>query len=124
LISIVKHQYTFYKLLYEVTNKQLNFTMVDRLREQSVQSRRPKQKRVTAQKPLHPLIISNFTLFHEPKNRRPNISLTEIMENQQKVRQKVAVIEKLRRGGRRVRRPRIVVELYCDVTKSILQVGQ
>lgn len=43
------------------------------------------QRKVTAQKPLHPLIISNFTPFHEPKNRRPNISLTEIMENQQKL---------------------------------------
>lgn len=40
------------------------------------------QRKVTAQKPLHPLIISDFTPFHEPKNRRPNISLTEIMENQ------------------------------------------
>lgn len=65
------------------------------------------QKKVTAQKPLHPLIISDFTPFHEPKNRRPNISLTKITENPQKVGQKAVVIEKVRRGGHRpVRRPR------------------
>lgn len=43
------------------------------------------------QKPLHPSINSDFTPFHEPKNRSPNISLIEIIENQQKVRQKLIV---------------------------------
>lgn len=42
------------------------------------------------QKPLHPSINFDFTPFHEPINRSPNISLTEIIENQQKVRQKRA----------------------------------
>lgn len=43
------------------------------------------------QKPLNPSINSDFTPFHEPKNRSPNISLTEIIENQQKRAQKVVL---------------------------------
>lgn len=40
-------------------------------------------------------INSDFTPFHEPKNRSPNISLAEIIENQQKAGQKVVTIEKI-----------------------------
>lgn len=37
-----------------------------------------------SQKLLNPSINSNFTPFHEPKNRSPNIGFTEIIENRQK----------------------------------------
>lgn len=46
------------------------------------------QESSRTQKPLHPSINYDFTPFHEPKNRRPNISLTKIIVNQQKVGQK------------------------------------
>lgn len=36
------------------------------------------------QKPFHPSINSDFTPFHEPKNRSPNISLLKLKKTNKK----------------------------------------
>lgn len=46
--------------------------------------RKKEEESDRTQKPLNPSINSDFTPFHEPKHRSPNISLTKIKENQQK----------------------------------------